>query len=400
MTLPPVVVFCSVPYGLGHWARTAALASELRRHFDVTLLIGGRFSPQLQIPSGVAAVPLPMKYRGENDRIDCPPGLSLREVNQACIRIIQETVRRVKPDAVIVEYFPFGHWENWSEVLCLIESAKFPLLASSDAPTPVAVCSLRDIQENRRPQQQYFDSEVCEMANAMFDAIWVHSDPAFVALEDTFPLAHRLRVPVFHTGFVIPDEQSTIAEDVAPEPVVLVSAGGGLAGESLLRLAIEAYKTTNLARDFRMCVVAGVFQPDRAWMRLEDAAKGVAGLELLRWAPELRVRMARAAVSVSRCGYNTALDVLRSKTPSLLVPHATPYEGEQTDRAQRLERCGAARLLCEEDATPSRLASEIRETAAFRPKAVSFNFSGASGATALMTQMLGERGFQLNNRAC
>lgn len=400
MTRPPVVMFCSVPYGLGHWARTAALASELRRRFDVTLLIGGRFSPQLQIPSGVTAIPLPMKYRGESDGIVCPPGLSLREVNQACNRIIQETVRRVMPVAVIVEYFPFGHWDNWSEVLCLIETAKYPLYAKSDAPAPVAICSLRDIQETRRPHQQYFDSEVCEMANAMFDAIWVHSDPAFAALEDTFPLAHRLRIPVFHTGFVIPDEQSSIPQDVPPEPVVLVSAGSGLAGESLLRLAIETYKTTNLARDFRMSVVVGVFQPDQARMRLEEAAEGVVGLELLRWAPDLRLRMARAAVSVSRCGYNTALDVLRSKTPSLLVPHVTLYDGEQTNRAQRLERCGAARFLSEEDATPSRLASEIRETAAFRPKAVSFNFSGASGATALMTQMLGERGFQLNNGAC
>ena len=62
---------------------------------------------------------------------------------------------------------------------------------------------------------------------------------------------------------------------------------------------------------------------------------------------------------MSQGGYNTALEVLRSGVPGLIVPYATPEEDEQTRRARRLERLGAVRVLA-----PERLPSLAARAAA------------------------------------
>jgi predicted glycosyltransferase len=60
----------------------------------------------------------------------------------------------------------------------------------------------------------------------------------------------------------------------------------------------------------------------------------------VRSVPDLAEELSRAKASISQCGYNTALDLLRSHVPALVVPYATPEEDEQTRRAQRLEALG------------------------------------------------------------
>ena len=65
------------------------------------------------------------------------------------------------------------------------------------------------------------------------------------------------------------------------------------------------------------------------------------GLELVRTVPDLGAELRAAAASVSQCGYNTALELLRSRVPALVVPYATPEEDEQRRRARRLARLGA-----------------------------------------------------------
>ena len=385
---PPVIVFCQVAYGVGHWVRTAALLSALLRRFDVTLLMGGRFAEELRVPAGVRTVQLPVKFRGHDDRmVGLDTESSLGEINRERVQIIPKIVARVRPVAVIVEYFPFGRWEIWNDVLQLVEAAKYPLIRRPK-PVPLVLCSLRDIRQTKRPYQEYFDAKACEMANSLFDGVLVHSDPAVTRFEETFLAAKDLRIPVFHTGYAVPEEEPTPTKQVRREKLILVSAGGGLGGEALLQRTIEAQAHTGLANEFRMRVIGGVFQPSHIWERLKQLALGVERLELVRWVPNLRAELVKAAVSVSRCGYNTSLDVLRTGTPALFVPYATPHEDEQTTRAKKLESLGAARYLPEDQTSPERLASEIRDTAAFRPTDVQLDMAGATRSTNLLAELL------------
>ena len=93
----------------------------------------------------------------------------------------------------------------------------------------------------------------------------------------------------------------------------------------------------------RIRVIAGPFLPPEAWRSLRRARPRAVRVELRRSVPDLRAELDAAAASVSQCGYNTALDLLVSGVPALVVPFAEPGEDEQTRRALRLARLGAVR---------------------------------------------------------
>ena len=121
---------------------------------------------------------------------------------------------------------------------------------------------------------------------------------------------------------------------------MVVSAGGGLVGEPLLRAAAEAQPAAGVP----MRLIAGPLLPDDAWRRLQRAGRARASSCGARCA-DLGAELRAARASVSQGGYNTALEVVRSGVPGLIVPYATPEEDEQTRRARRLERLGAVRVL-------------------------------------------------------
>ena len=384
-TRPLAMVYCQVSFGIGHWMRLASLLEPLRHRFHVVLFMGGRITHDLVIPEGVEVIQLPGRVRDDDGNyVAVGDGATLAEVSRLRrVQLIAEA-RRLQPDVILIEYFPFGRHESLYELVQLLDEATRRL-----TPRPLIVCSLRDIQQRARRDQRSFDIRASELCNRYFDAVLVHADPQLARFDETFLAAESLRVPVFHTGYVVPDEPQE--DQPARAPVVLVSAGGGRGGEALLRLAIEAMRVTGLSADFAMRVIAGTFQSKEVWSSLQRAADGVADLELLRWVPNLRRELLRAQVSVSRCGYNTALDLVLTRTPALVMPFWLPDEDEQTNRSRRLERLGVVRVLVESGATPERLADEIRQTARFQPAAVSLDMTGARRSVEVIETLLAER---------
>jgi predicted glycosyltransferase len=198
------------------------------------------------------------------------------------------------------------------------------------------------------------------LADAHLDAVLVHADPRFARLEETFAPAAPLRTPVHYTGFVT-------GREAKPEPRqdhVVISAGGGRVGKPLLTEAIQALN----GRPMR--AIAGPLMPDEDFAELQALAPR--NVTLIRSVPDLAAELRTAAASVSQCGYNTALDLLRTRVPALVVPYVTPEEDEQTRRAQRLHDLGVVRkadhvdprLL--EDFTPERAELDLDGAATTR----------------------------------
>jgi predicted glycosyltransferase len=92
-------------------------------------------------------------------------------------------------------------------------------------------------------------------------------------------------------------------------------------------------------RPWRVVVGAGVAQP--AFEDLRRAAPAHVAVERAR--PDFRALLARAAVSVSQAGYNTAVDLLRTGVAAVLVPFEAGHETEQRLRAECLSALGLAR---------------------------------------------------------
>ena len=240
-----------------------------------------------------------------------------------------------------------------------------PLLKRAKALGAKTACSLRDILVSTRPNQQEHDDRAARLANAHLDLILVHCDPRFARLEETFKPSVELTVPVRYTGFVARRHERP---GVRGEHIV-VSAGGGRVGRPLLEEAIKA------SDGHPMRAIAGPLMPQADYEALEAIAPP--NVELVRSVPDLADELSRARASISQCGYNTALDLLRTRVPALVVPYATPEEDEQTRRAKRLEQLGVLKVA-------THVNGDIDALLGFTPSPITLDLDGAAKTAELL----------------
>jgi predicted glycosyltransferase len=370
-----LLFYCQHSVGLGHLLRSYALCAELAKRFRVVLVCGGPLPEGIAPPRGVEVVALPAlgvgpdgRFVSHDRRYDVEAAWRERHTR------ILNTVHSVRPAVVLVELFPFGRAKFAREIVPLLESAR--------AGGAICACSLRDILVRGRRDQRRHEERAARLVNAHLDAILVHCDARFARLEDTFGPRRRLAVPVHYTGFV--------AAPAAPGPRharrIVVSAGGGLVGEPLLRAAADAQRELFERTGLPMRLIAGPFCPPAAWERLQGRRQE--GLEVLRSTPDLAEELRAAAASVSQCGYNTALEIVAAGVPALVVPYATPEEDEQRRRARRLARLGALRVLDPDRLDPVTLATSIETVLDFEPADPAIDLDGAHRTTETLRELV------------
>ena len=376
---PALLWYCQHSVGLGHLIRSYALCAALAERFRVVLLCGGALPDGIGPPAGVQVLALPPLGVGESGGfVSHDPRYTVEQAWMLRQERILATYRAIRPAAVVVELFPFGRAKFGRELVPLLEAAR--------ADGALTACSLRDILVSARADQQEHDDRAGALANAHLDAVLVHSDPGFARLEETFSPRQPLRVPVHYTGFVV---RNGVGPASARGAHVVVSAGGGLVGEPLLRAAAEAQPDAGVP----VRLIGGPLLPDAAWERLRALAGP--GVELRRTVADLGAELRAARASVSQGGYNTALEVLRSGVPGLLVPYATPEEDEQLRRARRLERLGAVRVLAPDELSRATRAAELRGLPAFQPRPAAVDLGGARRTGDVLEDLLLARGDEL-----
>jgi predicted glycosyltransferase len=367
---------CQHALGIGHLTRSFALAQALAHDFRVVFLNGGPLPPGLPVPSGIELVDLPPLGMDERHAlVSRAEGVTVIDALAGRRAVIERAMRRHRPALVLVELFPFGRKKLTGEVLAMVRAARH---ARADAKV---ACSLRDILVDTRSDQQQHDDRARWLADRYFDLVLVHADPALARLEDSFRPTRPLHVPVHYTGYVVP------ARDAARQPRgrhVLVSAGGGLVGAPLLQAALDAH--ARLPAPPRLRLVAGPFLPEADWAALQQAA-GRPGVELVRQVPDLAAEMRNARASISQCGYNTALDILVSGVPALVVPYAAGRENEQTVRAGKLAARGALLHLPTQELSGATLAAAFDRLLAFTPAPNALALDGAARSAALLREV-------------
>jgi predicted glycosyltransferase len=359
-----LLFYCQHSLGIGHLTRSFALARALRSHFNVVFLNGGRLPPGIAAPDGVERIDLPPLGMDDghtvvtrDERIDVEAARAERR------RVIDAAVARTRPAVLLVELFPFGRKKFAAEIL--------PMLRAAKRHGAKVVCSLRDILVDSRPDQQHHDDRARWLCDRYFDAVIVHSDPAFAKLQDSFRPSLPMRTPVWHSGFVMPERR--FASDMVRGDHVLVSAGGGIVGEPLFRAAVEAHARLRVP----MRIVAGPFLPETQWQSLQALAAPHPGLTLVRHVSDLAAEMRGARASVSQCGYNTALDIVAAQVPALVAPYGTLTENEQLHRAQRLAALGAVLCIEAQALDGAVLADAIEHLLHFQPQPAAIATDGA-----------------------
>lgn len=337
--------------GIGHLARASRIATALKAsHFDVTLVTGG--APVVGFPAaGTHHVELPPVVAGKSgfSKLEDLEGNPVDDAFMERRRdLLLETFRSVRPEVIIIEAYPFGRRQVRLELKALLAEA------AASTPRPLVVTSLRDIlQAHTKPDR---DRESVDLVQGYFDAVLVHGDPAFVRLDDTFPLAQEIAGQVVYTGLVAP------APSAAPdEPVdIVVSAGGGAVGHKVLQASLAA--ALALPPSLTWCLIAGPNLPQGEFDSL--VAKAPQNARVERFRADFVGLLSGARLSVSQAGYNTVCDVLVAGCRAILVPFAAGGETEQTARALRLERMGLAKVLLEDALTPDLMTAAVAEALA------------------------------------
>jgi predicted glycosyltransferase len=282
-----------------------------------------------------------------------------------------------RPDAVVIEAYPFGRRAFRFELEPLLEAAR------SRRSRPLILCSVRDIVVV--PDDATRHRDIVERVLADFDFVLVHGDPDFIPLEESFPAASEIADRLIYTGYISPPDPSDAKDEAAGENEVLVSVGGGAVGSALLSTALETRRCGCLSH-LTWRLLAGPNLPAKTFDRLAGSLP--AGVVLERYRREFPQMLRRCRVSVSQAGYNTILNILAARVPAVVVPFASERETEQQLRAERLASRGVLELVSESDLTPGRLGRAIERAVERGPGTIGVRMGGARCAAGLIADMI------------
>lgn len=357
--------------GVGHFTRASLVADALARSgFEVVLASGG-ITPEGFSPAGYRLVLLPAVQARDAlfdalvDANGADVSPSLMDARRQMLLALDDALR---PDCIITETFPFGRRLVEDEVLALLTQAR------ARRPRPRIVASVRDVLQ--RPRKDARAAAMVTRAQALYDRVLVHGDPALIPATLSFPELASLGDMVRYTGYVA----ATSPEPVPDRTGVLVSAGGGAVGHALVAAAIAAKPLTRLA-NHTWTVVSGPLSATQA-----IAANDV---RVVRSLPDLPRRLAQVALSVSQAGYNTMTETLAGRTPCVAVPFETDREHEQATRALRLASLGLVCVVRACNLSPETLARAIDERHALGMRSHAINLEGLAGTVATIRDLLG-----------
>lgn len=358
--------------GFGHFARARVLAEALRdARFEVTLASGG-VTPADAAPGGISFVQLP-PARAKDELFDDLVDANGNAVDVAWYErrrdVLLGAVYRARPDAVITETFPFGRRLLQFELQALLDEV------TKLAPRPKLIASVRDVLQ--RPRKAERAAAMVALAKARYDAIVVHGDPGVVRLEESFAETASLAERIHYAGYICAD--MPIAAAARHE--VLVSAGGGAAGRDLIAAALEARAHSKL-RERPWTLVTGPLTAEA------NARAASPGVTIVRALPDFRARLAGAAVSISQAGYNTLIEAVKTRTPTVAVPFETDREKEQLMRAQKFAERGLIKLVRAGALEPQSLARAIDEAVEMRLPPAQIDFDGREGAVKAIRAIL------------
>jgi predicted glycosyltransferase len=378
-----VLIYVQHLLGIGHLMRARAIAEAMAEAGFAVRLVSGGMAIGGRMPRGVETIQLPpirVSDASFNPLRDAA-GEPIDDAYRARRRdLLLAAYDGFVPSAVLFETFPFGRRALRFELV--------PLLERIDAarPRPLVISSIREIlQLQPKPER---DREMVEWAQRWFDAVFVHGDPRFARLEETFPLARGLGVPLHYTGFVLSPDAG-VAGEAHERAEVVVSAGGGAVGIEHLAKALAAQQLSRYAH-LKWRVLAGPNIPDAGLARLYAAAGPNAIVERAR--VDFAGLLRRAFLSVSQGGYNTVLDVLTSGARPVVVPFTGNGETEQAERGRRLARFGLAVVVDDMNGPPAVLAAAVDEAGARETWARwDFASDGARESARLLSALLESR---------
>lgn len=359
-----VVLYAHALLGVGHVRRSALLAQALQRDFSAEcwLLACRRGVQGSVVPAALETVQLP----------DWPaPGE--KEAGGVCrkrIEIIDDLVRSVDPDVILVDHLFLGLGGELSQLLAA--TPRGPAAARFVIGLPYGPAASAEGPRNRRIRELM----------ARYDAALCYTDgryerPADAFADKNFPMPAERH----YVGYVISSGRSRTCSRPGC-PVVVALAGGGSTGAPLFRLLMSALHDDLDAGRVRLRVVLGPLFNQHAILDMMPKAN----VELIAES-SFEEAVQGASVVVSRCGYNNAYALLRSSVPTVFCP----FSGATSDQPARAEALSAFDRVWNvfESDGPDAMSAAIKAAIAAGPcsRTGVIDFDGASAGAAELVRI-------------
>ena len=390
-----VLFYCQHVLGIGHLVRSAEIARALSRDDEVTFVSGGAPVDGFPFPRGVKLVQLPALQTGEEFGAleDCGSGHTVEEVQGLRVQRLLSLFDELRPDALVIELFPFGRKRFAFELIPLLERAR------SRSEETLVACSLRDILVEKSDTAKH-EERVSRIVNSYFDLILIHGDPAFQELDETFHRVGDLHCEIQYTGLVQQEEPApTVVPmlfDTVPTIVASIGSGRYRHGQILLESVIRAAAQLEDKIAHRFRVFAGPFIPPEVYAALEQMARQARNVEIEKYSPHFIEYLKRADLSISMGGYNTIMNILATGVRSLVYPYTANDDLEQQIRARKLASLGVVELLHPEMLAAEVLAPKIAGMLAQKPARFTFDMNGATNTARILRSAVAEKAGILN----
>ncbi|WP_299667167.1 glycosyltransferase [uncultured Ruegeria sp.] len=368
--------------GTGHLSRALILGRAFaEQNHDVLVISGGMPAPQLDT-SGLTLLSLPPLRSDGADftrLLDQNGAIADAAYFDARTTGLTQAIRSFEPQILITELYPFGRRSLAAEFRAALKAAR-------ELPQPsIILNSIRDILAP--PSKPAKANQADEIIAEYYDGVLVHSDPQITPLSVSWPVTPQLASRLHYTGFVAPTAPPHHPDGIGQGEIV-VSAGGGSVGQPIFQAAIEAARKMPNKR-WRLLV--GGQDAKARIAKLSQLAEG-ASIILEPVRPDFRQMLPLVEASVSMCGYNTAMDVLQSGTPAVLIPFDDGQEVEQGLRARALSHLDGIEVLNSSNLSGPTLANALGRalSSAVRPP-MTEGFNGAHRSVEIATELFEAR---------
>jgi predicted glycosyltransferase len=382
MTAPRVLFYVQHLLGIGHIRRASLIVKAMTAAgLDVTLVSGGE--PLETMDIGRARLIQLAPVRAGDARFSVLVDEHGKPIDDAWKAARRERLLSVfhetAPHVLLMEMYPFGRRKMAFELLPLLDAAR------AARPRPCIATSVRDILVRKDKASR--NAEMASIAERYLDLVLIHGDPKLVPFEATFLEAERIKERLRYTGYVVPEFDGPRGPSAPGHGEVIVSTGSGAVGPPLLQAVIDARRLTSV-RDRTWRLITGPNFPRDAEAAL--AANAPAGVVVERFRTDFLTLLANAELSISRAGYNTVMDLIRTRTRAVVIPFDEDEETEQALRARLLAERGALHVVPAAELSPARIAQAVE--AALNgppPAALGLDADGAARTAALVRDAAG-----------
>src|SRR6266446_5651556 len=374
--------------GFGHVRRNASIAQGLRGSaLDpvIIMIAEARQAGVLPMPEGVDSVTLPALHKESNGRLR-PRFIDVSNQDLLALRakVISSTIKKFKPDVLIVDHLPRGAG-------CELDRTLAHLRRHGETR---CVLGLRDVlQDPETVESTWSDHDNLDVIRDYYDAIWIYGDPAVYDPVREYGLFDAVAEKVRYTGYLDQRPRLKFAADQAdqllatfpPGRLAVCLVGGGHDGAALA----EAFVQAELPPDSTGVIVTGPYMADKTRQRLCRSAHRRPGFKVLEFVAEPAPLIHRADRVIAMGGYNTICEVLSFEKHALIVPRVRP-KPEQWIRAERMRELGLVDVLHPDQLSARALTQWLARDLGPPPASRSrVDFGGLKHIPELLAELLG-----------